>query len=276
MGGFYEYGHTVITDKTNGIPGEAKVINPKMKYSQFASDSNVQSFINWFCISHPMLPIQLKIKSTRFVPGGMIANLTGFSTVLDNYRWESEGMKHGDWAETSLVLGSLSHTLTQAVDVGDAKAVRSSIEQILTWGGNRNKKVGAWPFIVRMSDAALVKYMRNTRQLLTLNTAKLPVTDGKKGVQKMNAMLSKVHALNAGDGLPIYDSRVAAGIACLIELWSSHVGLERNTLPASLLFQSTDARRTVNVIDETALAPRMMQRETASDQAWASCKVRLG
>lgn len=247
-----------------------------MNYVQFAQDSDVQQFVEWFCLHHGSLHISLDIKSTRYVPNGLEAQFTGFSTVLDYYRWKSVGMRDGSWVETSAVLGNLSDDLTRAVDSGDAPATRKAVRDILRWGGNRNWKVGAWSFISKMDDATLVSYLRQTRAIFSLHTAQTPIPAGPQGVQLMNAMLTKVHALNSSDGLPIYDSRVAAAIACLIEMWRMQSGLESKPLPHTLSFPSTDPARTVTVLSETALAPPMMTRVTTPSQSWSDAKVRLG
>lgn len=247
-----------------------------MNYAKFSKDPDVLAFVSWFCNSHSQLKINLKIKSTRFVPGGTQAKVTGFANVLDHYRWKSKGMTTGDWQETISVLGTLSTELMSAVDAGNASGIREATRKILAWGGNRNWKVGAWPFISNMSDVALVKYLQRTRSIFHLGSARLPFPGGSDGILLMNAMLTKVHALNAGEGLPIYDSRVAAAIACLVELWRMQVGRQAEALPALLTFPATDPARTVAVMSSQAKSPPMMSQCEAPSQAWSECKVRLG
>lgn len=247
-----------------------------MKYALFSKDPDVLAFVNWFCSNHSRLKVNLKIKSTRFVPGGTKAKVTGFANVLDHYRWKSKGMTTGDWQETISVLGTLSKELMSAVDAGNASGIREATRKILVWGGNRNWKVGAWPFISNMTDVALVQYLQRTRSILHLGSAHLPLPGGTDGILLMNAMLTKVHALNAGEGLPIYDSRVAAAMACLIELWRMQEGRQADALPSLLTFPATDPARTVTVMSSKAKVPTMMSQCEAPSQAWSECKVRLG
>jgi hypothetical protein len=96
-------------------------------------------------------------------------------------------------------------------------------------------------------------------------------------VALLNSMLTKVHALYAEDGLPIYDSRVAAAIASLVEMWRVATGKSGNPLPALLIFPATAASRTVRGLFPTARSPCVMAYgapETTGQ--WASAKVRLG
>jgi hypothetical protein len=162
-----------------------------VNYAQFSKDPDVLAFVSWFCNNHSQLKIYLKIKSTRFVPGGTQANITGFANVLDQYRWKSKGMTNGDWQETISVLGTLSMELMSAVDAENVSGTREAIRKVLIWGGNRNWKVGAWPFIRNMSDEALVRYLQRTRSIFHLRSAHLPIPDGSDGTLLMNAMLTK-------------------------------------------------------------------------------------
>src|SRR6185312_17000697 len=62
-----------------------------------------------------------------------------------------------------------------------------------------------------------------------------PQLEEKLAVRFMGSMLSKVHALNAKDGLPIYDSRMAAAISALAETHRRDV-LRSPNMPTELSF----------------------------------------
>ena len=100
-------------------------------------------------------------------------------------------------------------------------------------------------------------------------------------------MLTKIHALASNDGLPIYDSRVAGAIACLIEIYRQSMHAPWDKLPEPLVFKAVDnaARRSVNGLRNLrhpAIDPGKITRQRGergkkirSDE-WASCKIRLG
>jgi hypothetical protein len=93
---------------------------------------------------------------------------------------------------------------------------------------------GAVPFLRELADQnTLLAYLAATRADLALSTAQL---GAPLHVKKMNSMLTKVHAMASEDGLPIYDSRVAAAIAALVEVWRRVQGTSASPLPALLTF----------------------------------------
>lgn len=90
-------------------------------------------------------------------------------------------------------------------------------------------------------------------------------------------MLTKVHALYADDGLPIYDSRVAAAIASLVEMWRNLNGLCSNVLPKALTFPATLPSRTVTRLFPCAQNPGVMTYGASGTAAeWSGAKIRLG
>ena len=190
-----------------------------MNKQQFLNDSDVICFVEWLIENLATLPICLRIGKSRFVPEAVKKNIDGLGNVLGHYVWKSIGMETGEWDETKARLSVLSNALRAAVNKNDEKAALDACEDILDWGGNRSRKVGAYPFLKTdlFDKNTLCAYIReagNGFSLTTANEALLSPT-----VRRMNAMLTKVHALYAIDGLPIYDSRVAAAIASLVELW---------------------------------------------------------
>ena len=79
------------------------------------------------------------------------------------------------------------------------------------------------------------------------------------------------------DGLPIYDSRVAAAIATLIELWRRDTDRKSTSLPDILKFPATTSTRTVLDLFPDGKHPSVMVYGHADTVAqWSGAKVRLG
>ena len=120
----------------------------------------------------------------------------------------------------------------------------------------------------------LCRYLRDAGDAFALDTADVDAI--VPPVELLNSMLTKVHALYAADGLPIYDSRVAAAIASLVEMWRVATGKSGDPLPAMLAFPATAASRTVRGLFPHANAPGVMAYGTPETAGqWASAKVRL-
>jgi hypothetical protein len=170
----------------------------------------------------------------------------------------------------------LSHALRDAVHRDSNPDALDACRDILQWGGNRNWNTGAYPLLeARAAAGVLCQYLRDTGAAFALDTADVDAI--VPPVALLNSMLTKVHAFYAEDGLPIYDSRVAAAIASLVEMWRVATGKDGNPLPALLIFPATTASRTVRGLFPHANAPGVMAYgapETAGQ--WASAKVRLG
>lgn len=250
-----------------------------MNRSTFAASPQVTAFTNCLAARLDSLSIDLDIKSSRFVPGGIRVGLSGLAALLPHYRWVTESSDRGDWPETREGLRNLGRLLRQAIDAGDEEAVLAACKAILAWGGDRNPRVGAFPYLSGLHEQkALARYLGTARRAFALDTAIIDARSPQ--ASKMNSMLTKVHALASTDGLPIYDSRVAAAIAALVELWRRAQGLERDALPAELVFPPTTSDRSVLYLFDDAQAPECMSyaaavaRETAA--SWSSAKIRLG
>lgn len=270
-----------------------------MRKNDYLANEDVRAFVDWLVAGKLAAPfgessaqakggplrnlkICLNLHASRFVPGGMSEQLTGLEEVVSRYVWRSFQMQTGNWAETNQTVNGLSQALLEAMSQSNDAVALEACEAILRWGGNRNWNVGAWPFLSGLHDAGtLCNYFLECSAALNLNTADLTALPG--AVQGMNAMLTKVHALQAGDGLPIYDSRVAAAIAALVELWrvssgrSSVRDKEDSPLPDTLMFPATMKNRTVHRLFPQAIAPGLMFGGYAAVAGtWSSAKVRLG
>ncbi len=198
--------------------------------------------------------------------------------LLQEYVWCSAATPSGDWPETKKHLGRLSTALKLALSAEDENTVMDTCRQILSWGGDRNPKVGASPFLESLhKDKALTAYLVKAKRAFRLdeantNAAHVPAT-------RMNSMLTKVHALASDDGLPIYDSRVAAAIAALVELWRRKNGCQAVALPDELVFPATMSSRTVQHLFGDAIAPGVMSyaptKTAQTVREWSGAKIRL-
>lgn len=265
-------------------------------HSDFLKDQDVIDFIEWLAypgegdlpVARPghtgeeapfsllTFPICLNIKKSRFVPEGVRARVEGIEGVLRHYIWQSAGMHKGDWPETKMRLAALSDALRDAVRSGINSATLDACRDILVWGGNRDWNVGAWPFLAGMASAGkLCRYIADTGASFSLATARLSALTPPAGL--MNSMLTKVHALYASDGMPIYDSRVAAAIASLVEMWRVDTGKSGAPLPPALAFPATTRSRTVHRLFPHADHPGVMAYGAPGTiTQWSSAKVRLG
>lgn len=246
-----------------------------MNKQQFLSDTEVNAFINWLSSNFSKLKINLKIKKSRFVPEPINTDTTGIDAVLQHYKWKSSGMLSGNWAETKNRLDTLSSNLKNAVKDGSEDDALEACKNILAWGGNRNWNVGAYPFLLdKANKKTLCSYITKTGSTLNLCNAD---TTNLATVEKMNAMLTKVHALYASDGLPIYDSRVAAAIASLVELWRIENDSANKPLSELLSFPATISTRSVyRALPNAQFDPGLLGYDNESAIWWASAKVRLG
>jgi hypothetical protein len=197
----------------------------------------------------------------------------------------------GDFAQTRAALGRLEANLTQATT--DAAAL-DACRDIIIWGGGNIGPDGAWGHLTEIArKGSLRQYLDRAKQELALH--KVPKSVAHPGgsfasITEMNAMLTKVHSLYSGDGLPIYDSRLAGAIATIIETWRQVAGKANEPLPSKLSFKSTPERRlrddsggmapprrTADARYPGCKAPGAMPAAAAQRAiTWSSAKVRLG
>jgi hypothetical protein len=243
-----------------------------MDKARFEGDTNVKDFVAWLSQEGPRLPIHLKVKKSRFVPVAINAKFVGIENTVPFYSWKSAGMATGDWAECSAVLQGLSNALKAALAAGSNQRTLDVCKDILAWGGNRAWDRGAWPFLQQTQGVS--GYLQTCRVALDLSSANIGRLAPR--VLHMNSMLTKVHALASDDGLPIYDSRVAAAIAVLVELWRRSKGLWQSPLPDALIFPSVYGGRSVLDVFGDAVSPGVLTGIPTQANQWASAKVRLG
>lgn len=248
-----------------------------MTKNKYFQDPSVSQFCTWLTSTLPQLKICLNIKPSRFVPSGLHAVCNGINQILGHYKWCTSAVPSGDWPNTKVYLTTLSQGLQKAVASGNQPNTLQVCHDVLVWGGNRNWGTGAWPFLQKMASAGnLCQYLSNTGTALKLTTANTGTL--APPVSSMYSMLSKVHAVNATDGLPIYDSRVAAAIASLVELWRDSAGISQTPLPPSLSFQAIPSgnRSVLNLFPGAQNPGKLSYPNHQTPALWAGAMVRLG
>jgi hypothetical protein len=249
-----------------------------MNRNAFIASSDVAAFTSWLAKHYLSLSIRLDIKSSRFVPGGIRIDVAGMD-LLRHYRWRTKGSETGNWQETRDYLHQLGDALKRAIAGGNEDEVLDACRQVLAWGGNRNDAKGAMPFLKALhAEGKLAEYLDTSSRAFALDVAVIDAS--RPQAAKMNSMLTKVHALASHDGLPIYDSRVAAAIAALVELWRRSQGRTGEPLPSKLAFRAIPSDRSVHSLFADAQSPGVLSyapaAATATAADWCSAKIRLG
>ncbi|WP_122432811.1 hypothetical protein [Pseudomonas viridiflava] len=249
-----------------------------MKREQFLAQPEVESFVAWLAVNLPTLTFNLRFKSSKFVPGGLQADVRGFEQVLKHYRWKASwqdtnqsSMDSQTWAETQRSLGQLREWLTRAVDIADEQQALQACLQILRWGGVR----GAIPFLHRLAaKSELSGYLQKMAGLMSLDRDNNLNDLDAISVERFDAGLTKIHALLDTSGSPIYDSRVGAAIGMMYSLFRQRWMGGGKPL---LAFPSGAARgsqiRNPGAFLNGLPAPQFSVIDYA---AWARWQVRLG
>ena len=249
-----------------------------MKRKQFLAQPEVESFITWLAANLPTLTFKLRFKASKFVPGGLMADVQGFEQVLEQYRWKASwqdanqsAVDSQSWAETQRSLGQLREWLTGAVDSGSDQQALQACLQILRWGGVR----GAIPFLHRLAaKGEMSGYLKKMARLMSLDGDNDLNDLDAISVERFDAGLTKIHALLDPSGSPIYDSRVGAAIGMLYSLFRQQWTGSGKPL---LAFPSGGARgsqiRNPGAFTGCLAAPQFSALDYAQ---WARWQVRLG
>jgi hypothetical protein len=243
-------------------------------------DKETKLFADYLSCRLPYISIHLQIlPSSRC--GEIDKRLTGVEAVLENYQWSANWTdKNGrsvssrDWETTKCSLRRLKSQLRTASSTGTEDNILAACDRVLRWGGDRNAKVGANLFLTGFDQPGqLGTYLRETKAAFDL-TKDDP--EQLRAVHKMNAMLSKVHALMADDGLPIYDSRVSGAIATMAELYRREKGL--TSLPESIRFPATGGprRRVGHFLPDAVDTCHINYSSKNTARIWTLAKWRLG
>lgn len=248
-----------------------------MTRDEYLNQPCVIAFVDWLAHILPELQIGLSIRESRFVPRGLSAKVCGIQNIIPNYYvWKATGMKRGDWEETNTHLNCLANALQNAVNAPEGDGSLDACLKVIKWGGDRNPEQGAIPFLGSLGSN-LSTYISGVGAALNLANADLTAFTPR--VCRMNSMLTKIHALFSTDGLPIYDSRVAAAIATLVEMWRQ-VQDNRTSIPDLLKFPATLRSRSVTHAFPCAPTPGVLNYSNTAvvrtAREWCSAKVRLG
>lgn len=198
-----------------------------MKKDEFLAEKSVSDFTWFLAETLPNLRVDLKIRKSAKVPGGVNTSVLGLPKVLNEYRWNSgyvtasgEKIVASDWRSTKHLLNELSLSLKLACASGNDEETQRIATQILQWGGDRNKKVGATIDIQNLVLCnQLASYLNETKAIFAGQTLEAELL---RKVRYTGSMWTKIYALNSDDGLPIYDSRVAMGMVGLVNLFYKH------------------------------------------------------
>ena len=262
-----------------------------MNRHDFLNCPEVNGFITWaanFLRDDLQVLLEITTKGTKGA-GVVEGTYKGINQIAKAYKWKSKWQtidgseaESIDWNTTSAYLSFLGDSLRKSVNERNLDRTYEVCRLIIKWGGgDRNPNVGAIKFLTEKKfDGSLCEYIEQCQIQLCLDNADDTNLDK---IGDMNAMLTKVHAIAAIDGLPIYDSRVAGAIACLIEIYFRNVEPDRKELPKELTFNPTDpaARRQVSGLCSTIRVPKEMTRLRTKNRIiersreWAFSKIRL-
>jgi hypothetical protein len=250
-----------------------------MNQQMYWEDTHVKSFCEWLAKTLPVLKVDLDLPPSAKVPGGVKASCKGAEEVLAQYKWnakwefKSETHVSCDWTTTRESLRQLAKHLQDAIKEREDVVTFEVCKAILSWGGDRNSARGALPFLEGIPSIS--SYLASAQNMLSLETVDLSCCHI---VQKMNSMLTKMHALAAVDGIPIYDSRVAIAAAALVELFRRQMkGDPWRMIPASLTFPAVDPVREIGACFKDALTHGTVASRSDDDSVrWTQAKIRLG
>lgn len=230
------------------------------------------------------LQVRLDIPRSTPVPQP-IMGVYPFAALPSMYRWRGRHMVTGDLFEAHGLLSGFRRNLRAAVRARNWVLAKSICEAIFDWAGERSKSARR---AVNQLGAQLPAYLEECDQLMQLGTATLDSEGnlmlgqggeaGGRPLPYFGSLWAKVYAVLTG--VPIYDSRVAGAMACLVELWRVETGRTQRALPAQLRFPAVavDAgRRTVHARFSNAVSPGTLWYTAASTPArWGGAIVRLG
>lgn len=176
----------------------------------FMGLADVDAFVTWLIANLPTLQVDLRIRSSPFVPGGIVAQVSGIEAVQARYWW------NGDWITISQLLTTFRQDLRSAVHAADQDACYSACLAILDWG---NVPSSADYLDELRKQGLLVQYLQDIAPLLSPAGNQRLSDLTRASIPRFNSGLTKVHALFDDAGSPIYDGRVGAAIAMLYHLY---------------------------------------------------------
>lgn len=238
---------------------------------------------HWLGERSRALSVTLEIPRSRYVSERISKQCSGLAEVLATYRWKTTWSTAGgrpckseDWPTTRMSLGSLRRWLNSVVDDDAAPAhdVRDVALREVEWGGGaRSAGKGADQLLrTKAEDKTLQAYLRRSRVILR---EAWPEDSRLREIELMNSMLTKVHALLADDGLPIYDSRVACALGVLVELYRREAGRPWRSVPDVIRFPAISRERSVPHAVAEAVSPGQIHYSSPhATIEWVRAKLR--
>jgi hypothetical protein len=227
------------------------------------------------------LPVRLGLKASGHVDSGMKLQTVFGRLVPDYYvsriREPLISRHTAAWTESCQLMAGWSQELRISALNRDVERLRRACEKVFRWGGERAAASGALQILRSLGDA-LPAYLLRLEAALELSECVLEAPAlGDPEVRHMNAMLTRLHSLFAGDGLPMYESRVAGAIATIVETWRQTTR-QGNALSPNLSFPAVGgAGRCVLDRYPGAPAPGTLRcNSPGTPRQWAAAMVRLG
>lgn len=249
-------------------------------------DIRYSNFIKWLAAKLKTVRVNLDIPRSSRNPTSVYMEINGIESVLESYSWKASWMdKTGrrvdsqSWITTKESIRYLSDNVRSLCSSKEStdKDIMEACQMILAWGGERDANKGASRFLNSlMTDGKLKVYLNDVKEVFRLDSKSGPLMGQ---VAEMNSMLTKIHAFLADDGLPIYDSRVAAAAASFVEIYSREI--EGNFIcPRELIFPAVGGggeRRTLTRLFPDCDRPRILRYgQPNTSHEWALAKWHLG
>ena len=193
-----------------------------MKRGDYLADRSVAAFVEWG--GHLVRgEWRLEHLYTEWKGGAQFQCNTLYE-AFQSYRWNGDNFadtvqKFDRFAQIFNDIGVINTDVDQDRFIANASAVAK-------WG-NINLPLDAWK---RMRPSDLAELIQNIKRRLDPASAD---TDGLRGFKYMGSGYSKIYSA-LKPGLPIYDSRVACALACLVNLYCRDIG--RSLAPPLLTF----------------------------------------
>jgi hypothetical protein len=205
-----------------------------MTKDEFLSNQDTQSFLDWFQV------VVTGAQAIEFPYSSEDVDKF-LSDALVRYRWPPRGLelstpagtltirRHSGLAENADVLDKLSKGIKSclAVESVNASELADWARAIMQWGGVFTRRGNA-PWLKRLGTS-LPNYFKSVLLALGADDSTLL---NRLPALRSNAGTTKIHSLILPDFV-IYDSRVAAALAWLVQTWAQ--GLE-DQIPEHLRF----------------------------------------
>ena len=211
-----------------------------MKREAYLADPDVRAFLEWAePLTAGVRPLVQQWHSPRW---GAWSCETLFG-AYQAYHWPFVCILPGDstvrrgssYRDTAALLDTLSEQLRRSVDESDPKRFLEAAISVVQWGQVRQNVRR----LRELGDDALPRLTESARRL---DPAEADL-DSVAGIRPMNSGFSKIYSL-LQDRLPIYDSRVACGLASLVRLFREET--DRAEVPATLRFAIPPSQGRVN------------------------------